>query len=71
MHIEFSDDLTLQLTFFIMTGSWCNMKNEKEEIPQYIIDGIARMLLPEIQKFYESDEGKAEFEKWKAEKDEE
>lgn len=47
------------------------MKNEKEEIPQYIIEGIARMLLPEIQKFYESDKGKAEFEKWKAEKDEE
>lgn len=47
------------------------MKNEKEEIPQYIIEGIARMLLPEIQKFYDSDEGKAEFEKWKADKDEE
>lgn len=47
------------------------MKKEKEEIPQYIIDGIARMLLPEIQKFYESDEGKAEFEKWKAAKEEE
>ena len=47
------------------------MKNEKEEIPQYIIEGIARMLLPEIQKFYENDEGKAEFEKWKADKDEE
>lgn len=46
------------------------MKNDNvEEIPQYIIDGIARMLLPEIQKFYESDEGKAELEKWKAEKE--
>ncbi|MCM1060311.1 MAG: hypothetical protein NC452_08450 [Eubacterium sp.] len=26
------------------------------EIPQYIIDELARMLLPEIQKFYSNDE---------------
>lgn len=40
-----------------------------QEIPQYIIDSFARLLLPEIQKFYESDEGKAYFEKWKAEQE--
>lgn len=44
-----------------------NAKNQ--EIPQYIIDGFARQLLPEIQQFYESDEGKAYFEKWKAEQE--
>lgn len=43
--------------------------NKDTEIPQYIIDGIARMLLPEIQKFYESDEGKELFEKWKEEQE--
>lgn len=47
------------------------MNDNKEEIPQYIIDGIASMLLPEIRKYYDSDEGKAEFEKWKAEKEDE
>lgn len=40
-----------------------------QEIPQYIIDSFARLLLPEIQKFYESDEGKTYFEKWKAEQE--
>ena len=33
------------------------MNDEKNEIPQYVIDGLARMLLPEIQEFYESPEG--------------
>ena len=34
------------------------MNDEKNEIPQYVIDGLARMLLPEIQEFYESSEGR-------------
>jgi len=37
------------------------------EIPDYQIEALARRLLPEIQKFFESDEGKREFEKWKTE----
>ena len=32
------------------------MNSETNEIPQYVIDGLARMLMPEIQKFYESPE---------------
>lgn len=44
-----------------------NVKNQ--EIPQYIIDGFARQLLPEIQQFYESEEGRAHFEKWEAEQE--
>ena len=39
----------------------------QEEIPQYVIEGLARMILPEIRKFYESEEGKKFFEKCKAE----
>ena len=42
-------------------------KNYQEEIPQYVIEGFARMILPEIRKFYESEEGKEFFEKCKAE----
>jgi hypothetical protein len=35
-------------------------------IPQHELDALARCLLPEIQKFFESEEGKREFEAWKA-----
>jgi len=35
-------------------------------IPKHAIEALARCLLPEIQKFFESEEGKAEFEAWKA-----
>ena len=34
-------------------------------IPRHEIEALARCLLPEIQKFFESDEGKREFEEWK------
>ena len=36
-------------------------------IPQYAMESLARCLLPEIQKFFESEEGKREFEEWKKE----
>ena len=38
-------------------------------IPQHEMEALARILLPEIMKFYESAEGQASFEKWKAEQD--
>ena len=38
-------------------------------IPQHEMEALARILLPEIVKFYESAEGQASFEKWKAEQD--
>lgn len=34
-------------------------------IPQHVIEAIARCILPDIQAFYESEEGQKEFEKWK------
>ena len=40
-----------------------------QAIPQYIIEGFARMVLPKIQEFYETDEGKAYLEKWKTEQE--
>ena len=39
--------------------------NYKIDIPQYEIEAFARIILPEIQKFFQSDAGKREFEKWK------
>ena len=38
-------------------------------IPRSEMEALARILLPEIQRFYESAEGQAVFEKWKAEQD--
>lgn len=45
-----------------------NLENN-QAIPQYIIEDFARLLIPEIQEYYETDEGKAYFEQWKAERE--
>ena len=36
------------------------------ELPQAIIDSFARFLVPEIRKYYESEQGQREFEEWEA-----
>ena len=38
-------------------------------IPQYKIEAIARCLMPDIQAFYESEEGQSEFAEWKAQQE--
>ena len=40
------------------------------KLPKHEVESLARCLLPEIQKYFESEEGKAEFEKWKEEQKE-
>ena len=35
------------------------------ELPQSIINSFARFLVPEIQKFYASEQGQMELEEWK------
>ena len=37
------------------------------ELPQTIIQEFARFLVPEIKKFYESEEGQKAFAEWQAE----
>ena len=40
-------------------------KTDREiELPQSIIDSFARFLVPEIRKFYESEQGKRELAEW-------
>lgn len=34
-------------------------------IPFHEVEALARVLLPEIQKFFESEEGQREFQEWK------
>jgi hypothetical protein len=39
--------------------------NITTKVPAEAIERLARCLLPEIQKFFESEDGKREFEEWK------
>ena len=39
------------------------------ELPQSIIDSFARFLVPEIRKFYESEQGKREFAEWETQQE--
>ena len=39
------------------------------EIPIYIVQSLAKCLLPEITAFYESKEGQEYFENWKSEQE--
>ena len=42
-------------------------KTDREiELPQSIIDSFARFLVPEIRKYYESEQGQREFAEWDA-----
>lgn len=34
------------------------------ELPQSIIESFARFLVPEIRKYYDSEQGQREFEEW-------
>ena len=40
-----------------------------DEIPEFVYESLARSLLPVIQKYYESYEGKRAFAEWKAKKE--
>ena len=45
-------------------------KSIGSKVPQHEIDSLARCLLPAIIEYYETEEGKREFEEWKAAKSE-
>ena len=45
-------------------------KPTESEIPEFEIEALARSLLPALHAFYDSPEGRAEFERWKAEQKE-
>lgn len=38
-------------------------------IPYHEVEALARILFPEIQAFFESEEGQREFAEWKAQRD--
>jgi len=60
--------------FIYKIGVFENMAKKKYNdygtgIPKHEMEALARCLLPEIRKFFESEEGKREFEEWKKKKD--
>ena len=53
-----------------MNAEKTNIPNSVDatEIPEYVFESLARSLLPVIQKYYESEDGKKVFAEWKAKK---
>ena len=51
-----------------MHAEKANIQNSMDaaEIPEYVFESQARSLLPVIQKYYESEDGKKVFAEWKA-----
>lgn len=45
------------------------MANTKSIIPQHEIEILARHFLPQIRAFFATEEGRKEFEEWKAEQE--
>ena len=39
------------------------------DVPKHVLQAIVDDMMPDIRAFFESDEGKREFEKWKTEKE--
>ena len=54
-----------------MNAEKANIQNSVDaaEIPEYVFESLARSLLPVIQKYYESEDGKKAFAEWKAKKE--
>ena len=54
-----------------MDAEKANIQNSMDaaEIPEYVFESLARSLLPVIQKYYESADGKKVFAEWKAKKE--
>ena len=42
----------------------------KTGVPQYVIERIARCLLPDIQAYYESEEGQRDYAEWQKQQEE-
>ena len=54
-----------------MNTEKANIQNSMDaaEIPEYVFESLARSLLPVIQKYYESEDGKRVFAEWKVKKE--
>ena len=41
-----------------------NDQRDEIELPQEVIESFARFLVPELRKYYESEQGQREFKEW-------
>ena len=48
-----------------MTSADGGPEIQKESVPDFVVDSLARCLLPKIQDYFASPEGQAAFEEWK------
>jgi hypothetical protein len=44
-------------------------KKSATEVPDYLIESLARTILPSVRKYFDSEEGQREFAEWKMEKE--
>ena len=42
-----------------------DIESDSINVPDHVIDGLARFLLPKLRAYFESPEGQAAFEAWK------
>ena len=50
----------------------CNAFRDRSaecDVPKYVLQAIVDDMMPDIRAFFESEEGKREFEKWKAQRE--
>ena len=48
-----------------LTPAKPDIDSPQDQIPDYIVDTMARVLLPALRAFYDSTEGQTAFEEWK------
>jgi len=52
-----------------MSQSKTDKKKHPPDVPGHVIESLARTILPSIQAYFKSEEGRREFEEWKAYKE--
>lgn len=51
--------------------SACQSEQPKSDIPKHVLKSIVATMLPDIIAFFETEEGRREFEEWKVERERE
>lgn len=45
------------------------VETENEALPQSVVQGLARAMLPQMRRFFESEQGRQTLEQWRAERE--
>ncbi len=52
-----------------MLANQANAETENEPLPQSVVQSLARAMLPQMQRFFESEQGKQALVQWRAERE--